>query len=103
MIQCDILIEEAEKQKSNGAFINVAAQLRNSGIDAVIGIIRQHDKNYLDAQAVWNEWRGGEPPVAADKPIRVKWPSGYTRTYERGDMIYWPNLQTDGSLKWRKP
>lgn len=56
-----------------------------------------------DIGAEWNEWRGGEPPVQSDEPVRIWWPNGITRTYERGDHIVWNNLQTDGSVKWRKP
>lgn len=50
----------------------------------------------------WNEWRGGEPPVAAHEPVRIWWPNGIRRTYERGDYIVWHNLRTDGAVKWRK-
>ncbi len=57
----------------------------------------------LDVAETFTQWFGGEPPVKDDQPIRMLWSSGLKRTYERGDMIVWRNLPTDGSVRWKKP
>jgi hypothetical protein len=51
---------------------------------------------------IWSAWRGGEPPVAPDEPVEVRWPNGLSRVYERGDYIMWRNLKKDGSVLWRR-
>lgn len=53
--------------------------------------------------ALWTPWKGGEPPVAPDKPVQMWWSNGIQRIYERGDWINWKNLPVDGSVRWRKP